>query len=442
MDKPPHKQPPKASFLDFFSLTAQSQPSLLLKLVEKRGDVVRVKGFKRDYYLISNPEDIQRILSTHQSNYTKAHPMHDRLGKMLGKGLLTNMGEPWLKRRRLIQPLFHQEFMRLLSEHTVSLTDDMLNCWEAYAKYGTPFNLMTEMMSLVLRITLKSLFNETLSHSKVLPLVRNFTLAQRSSCKALSLKPWFPSTNNLLYHYSRGKIVRFAKDMIKRHGDFSIKNSGLIELLLHAQANGEPVTESDIIDEVITFMATGHETTGNGLGWMWYSLGQHPEKMFQLTEEVDHILGQGLPTYDHLNELTTTRMVFQESLRLHPPIWIFSRTAVEDDIIQGYRIPKGGQVIICPYVVHRLSRLWENPNEFIPERFTEKLTDKFSFIPFSGGPHVCIAHTFSMVKAQLITAMMAQRYELELLPESDKMPYEPLISLRPKKPLRFRIHRR
>ena len=156
------------------------------------------------------------------------------------------------------------------------------------------------------------------------------------------------------------------------------------------------------------------------------------------------MIGGERPAFAHVERLTCTRRAIEETLRLYPPAWGFSRQALGDDEIGGYRVPRGSLVFLVPFVIHRRPKLWPDPERFDPDRFTpehESARPRFAYIPFGGGPRGCIGSQFAMVEAQLIVAAIAQRYRIELVPDQDVRP-EPLITLRPAPGIRAILKKR
>ena len=181
-------------------------------------------------------------------------------------------------------------------------------------------------------------------------------------------------------------------------------------------------------------LLAGHETTSLALSWTYYLLSQHADIERSVADEVARVIGVGRPSFAHIEQLACARRVIEESLRLYPPAWGFSRRALSDDEIGGYRVPKGSLVFVIPFVIHRRPKLWPNPDRFDPDRFAPEhvaVRPRFAYIPFSGGPRGCIGSQFAMVEALLIVATIAQRYRIVLVPGQSIRP-EPLITLRPK----------
>jgi cytochrome P450 len=200
----------------------------------------------------------------------------------------------------------------------------------------------------------------------------------------------------------------------------------------------------ELRDQVVTIFMAGHETTAQALTWTWYLLSQHPAEEATFHAELERVLGGRAPRFEDLARLRYTRMVLEESMRLYPPAHTMSREALAEDEIEGHRVAKGSVVSIVPWVIHRHRMLWDRPDVFDPERFApERAAERprFAYIPFGGGPRICIGASFAMTEALIILAMLAQRYRLSLAPDAAIEPVG-LITLRPRHGLPMRLERR
>lgn len=417
------QHPVKVPWLKQITIRAPDISHYLLALAKSYGGYVEVNPFRKSI-LITDPDGIEHVLKKNMDNYTKDFAEYKRLGLLLGKGLLTTTGPQWMEKRRVIQGFLSTSHLASLSDYTRQYTEEMLNRWEWFERYDQPLNVVPDMLSLVLRISIKFLFSEDISNQEASNYVHHFVTAQRSMLRAFILKPWLPTAKSLSFYWNRHRLARFANQLIEKRKKQHNKPHDLLSVLID---NEVPL----LLDEIMTFMATGHETTGNALAWALYCLGKNPVVLERLIEEEKQ---QPVSDYCH--------RVVQEVLRLYPTVWTFGRVAEKADTICGYEIPAGARIIISPFVLHHLPHLWENPEEFNPDRFLKENPARYSYIPFGMGPHICIAHTFSFLKLKLILSMIVQRYHLELLPESHSLKLEPLISLRPAKPLRFRLSER
>jgi cytochrome P450 len=225
------------------------------------------------------------------------------------------------------------------------------------------------------------------------------------------------------------------------HGD---DTGDLLSMLMKARDPGtdQGMDETQWRDEVLTLLFAGHETTAAALAWTWALLAQHPHVQARLHQEVVAVLGGRTPTSTDLPNLPYTKRVIEEALRLYPPTWITARTPLEDDEIGGYAIPAGSVVLLSPYVMHRHPRFWEAPTVFDPERFTPARAvgrPRYAYFPFGGGPRQCLGKHFALQEAQLIVAMVAQRYRLQLVPGHPIIP-QPLLALRPRDGVRMMLY--
>jgi cytochrome P450 len=219
--------------------------------------------------------------------------------------------------------------------------------------------------------------------------------------------------------------------------------SDLLGMLLKARdpETGSAMTPEQVRDEVITILIAGHETVASALTWSWYLLAKHPAQWEQMHAEGKRVLGDEPPTTGDLADIPYTGQVFSEALRLYPPAWLITRKSIEADRIDNIDIQPGALIILSPYTIHRHPEFWQNPEEFNPERFSqgqEKSRPRFAYIPFGGGPRLCIGDQFAMIEAQLIMAMVTQRFRLELLPHRP-VEADPLVTIRPKHGLPMKV---
>jgi cytochrome P450 len=220
----------------------------------------------------------------------------------------------------------------------------------------------------------------------------------------------------------------------------------LLSMLLSArdEETGEAMTDEQLRVEVTTFLLAGQETTSLALTWVWFLLSEHPPARRRLEAEIDTILRGRPPEYGDLEHLSYVRRVIDEGMRLYPPAWGFSRQALADDELGGFRLPRGWLAFVIPYVLHRLPAFWPDPESFEPDRFLPEASaerPRFVYLPFGAGPRQCIGNHFALIEAHLIVATLAQRYRLHLVPGHPVEP-RPLITLRPRFGMPMIVERR
>jgi len=418
------------------------------------GGVVYLGSYRpgRPVILISHPEPLKRVLLEKCHIYERGLGTA-RLVPFLGYSLVTLEGRPWLQRRRLLQPLFHNNYVARFASTMTSKTAAMLEQWQATATRGETLDTMAEVSKLTRDILIKTVFGMEMAidNSETISLGRSLKIAMAHSNFLPFKNPfplWAPTPHNRAFRHAIETLDRMVYRIIDERRQNPDGQSDLVALLLKARDadTGAGLDDRQLRDEVMTFFFAGSESTATTLAWTWYLLALHPEVERRVHAEVDEVLGGRLPTVDDLPRLVYTRMALMESMRLFPAGWLFSRSlrAGERDEIEGYVITEKALLFYSPYVTHRLPELWENPDAFDPERFTPERVAKrprFAYIPFGDGPRQCIGNNLSQMEIHLILAMVAQRYRLRLAPGTRVEP-EPTVALCPRNGLTMTLHAR
>ena len=260
--------------------------------------------------------------------------------------------------------------------------------------------------------------------------------------------PWLPRTRRFMRNVALlDRIVNGIIDGRRSSRDAgSGASEDLLDLLMDAQdaETGERMSDRQLRDEVMTLMLAGHETTSNALTWALYLLSEHAHVREELEHEVDEVLTARIPVFEDISRLNYTNMVLEESMRLYPPAYAMTRTATDADVVGGFHVDKGAIVTLSPYLTHRHPEFWDAPEAFDPQRFTPQRKaerPRYAYMPFGGGPRMCIGNNFAMTEATLILAMIAQRYRLDHV-EGHPVDLEPLITLRPRYGMAMTLHER
>jgi cytochrome P450 len=399
------------------------------------GDVVHFQAGQVAAYFINHPEGARRVLLENNANYSKQTLQYNALATITGRGLLTNEGPSWLRNRRLIQPAFSRGRLESIYPLVSGSIQPMLEHWQAAAKSGQPVDLDRDMLRLTLDVVARALFSFDLSQEAytltgaVIEALDHIISRARNP---LALPDWFPSAKNLRFRGAVRTLDQVIHTMIQQRRSLAEMPDDLLTTLLTARdENNHGLEERQVRDEVITLLIAGHETVASALTWTWYLLSLHPEIRSQMEGEASRVLAGRMPQPADLPRLEITRRIFMEALRLYPPAWLITRSAIAEDEILGCRIPARALIILSPYTLHRHAQFWQQPEEFNPDRFISENQTRFSYIPFGGGPHLCIGNSFALIEAQLILASTAQRFRFNLQPGS-KVEAEPLVTLRPK----------
>ena len=397
--------------------------------------------------LSTNPDFVQHVLQKNHRNYHKSEVQTKILGRYVGKGLLTSDGPYWLQQRRLIQPGFHRKKLAALVDIMQNEIDDYLNKLDTQKNHNKVVDISKAMMELTFRVVAKSLFGSRVEEQDLNELGQNITILQEFIIKQIRqpfLLPWFKISGQMKHHknisdHSKSIIMKYIHKRRKEAGE----HDDLLDMLINAryEDTGEGMTDQQLLDESLIIFVAGHETTANAMTWTWYLLSQHPDVIQKIKKELSEVLGKRSPTFEDLPKLAYLSQVIQESMRVYPPAWITDRVAIEDDEIEGYHIPKG--TIVAPFIygVHHSKNLWNQPDQFDPSRFEKsKLKDQhsFAYLPFGGGPRLCIGNNFALMEMQLIIARMIRRFDLELV-EGQNIELMPMVTLRPKENLMMKV---
>lgn len=392
-------------------------------------------------HMVSRPEHAEHVLRDNADNYRKS-AAYRRLGRVVGEGLLTSEGEAWRRQRRLAQPAYHRRRLEILADTITASTSRMVDeRWRPAAEQHQTVDVMDEMQRLSLEIIGRAMLSVDLSEeaSSIGWAVREFLgYADRHIRRVWSPPEGVPTPANRRFLRALRSLDNFVYGIIEERRRDSADHGDLLSMLLAAydEDTGEGLSDKQVRDEVMTTLIAGHETTAAALTWSLVLLQRNPESEAQLWREVSEVLEDRPASFEDVGrdgELGYTQRVFEESLRLYPPIWMIPRIAEADDEIGGYHIPQGSRVIVSPYLVHRNAEVWPDPGEFDPERFLPNRTQerhRFAHVPFGGGPRGCIGSNLARMEGPLVLATIAQKCRLESSGSSRVSP-KPGVALRP-----------
>lgn len=421
-------------------------PLLALRSMQQRNErMIHLRIGGRNQYLVFSPEDSKHILQENHRNYGRS-PAFQVLRIFLGNGLLTSEGDFWRRQRRLAQPAFHRQKLAALMQTMIAETADWLDEWQG-AERNRPVNMSQAFMDVTMRIVCKTLFGSDVATdldglSSALDTL-NY-MANRRLLSPIRIPLHWPTPYNRRFWRAGQLVDTFIFDVINRRRqqpDGATQNDDLLAMLLGSEdeETGERMSDQQLRDECVTLFAAGHETTAVSMAWTLYLLGQHPEVLARLRAESETVLGtERLPSPMVFRELTYTLQVIQESLRLYPPAWIMSRLAFHNDTIGPYTIPAGHTALVCPYLLHRDPASWIDPEQFNPDRFApggeKDQLHPYAYLPFGGGPRLCIGNQFALMEMQILLAMLVRTFSIKLATVAPVKP-RPLITLRPEKPI-------
>jgi cytochrome P450 len=416
---------------------------VLSKYNEEFGDTFRfyLGGIKEAIVTI-NPAVIQHVLKTNAENYQKSEIQVKRMGHFLGKGLLTTHGEAWRTQRRLIQKGFDRKQLDALSSIMQDSLAESLRDFDRQVRVG-PVDIYPQLMKMTFAMVARSLFGARLKDedidlvSNTICTVQEFIVRQTIQPY---LNPWFEATGELRRHEEmRAQADGVLMEYIKQRRNQAPGNDLLQNLMDARYSDGEGMSDEMVLSESMQLLVAGHETSSNGLSWLLYLLSSRPDCLERVRQEFDSVLGDAPLSHADVMKFEFTTQVIQEGLRLYPPFWMIDREAVADDRVGDIEIPRGSTVIVYVYGAHHAPGYWESPESFVPERFikgSEKQRTPFTYLPFGGGPRVCIGNQYAMLQILMILSDVLRKYDFQLVP-GQTIEARPMVILRPKHGIRM-----
>lgn len=416
----------------------------IMKTAAELGDIIKLKVGFWDIYFLNHPDYIQHIFLDNWKNYGRDTFQFNNFARVTGQGLLTTHGDYWQQHRRLAQPGFHKNKLDGMAQHMASAIDRMHSRWnrQLQGKSSIELDIDAEMLRLGLEIVGAALFSLDFSEDSA-------TLSQEilgmmqyvvyRSQNLLALPTWVPTPRNNRFRHMLRKVDQIIYQMIDDRLASSQPKNDLLDLFLDGRgANNQPLPKQAIRDEIITMIIAGYETVASGMSWMWDVLSRQPAVTEKILAELKG--WDGAVTANILSQFNYTSAAIDEVFRLYPPSWLITRRSIEDDVVGGHNIPAGSIMVVCPYAIHHHSSFWQNTNDYRPERHLRDYANfkKFAYIPFGGGPHLCIGRPFARLEAGLVLIKTLSRYQLQPV-DSHPPVLNPQVTLRPKNGMLIKI---
>ncbi|MFC5277541.1 cytochrome P450 [Halorubrum rubrum] len=439
--------------------------SFMRACADSYGDVVRFDLGPRETYLLTNPDDIERVLVSEAERYRKPQFGDDAMDRLLGQGLLMSEGDTWRRQRNLANPSFHNRRIGALAGTMVDHTESQLANWGD----GDVVDVQLEVARLTVRIIVSAMFGADVTDEEVKtvqeelePLGARFEPDPRR----FLIPNWVPTRENREFDAAVDTLESVIDGIVERRrgterdpavdpaGPEGVAVAGpsgdpdgdlpmdLLSVLLRARDRGEQ-TDENLRDELVTMLLAGHDTTALALTYTFYLLSKHPDARARVEREAAAATESGSPDAADAREMTYTDRVLSESMRLYPPVYTLFREPKLDVKIDGYRIPEGSALMCSQWVVHRSSRWYDDPETFDPSRWTPERRSarpRFAYFPFGGGPRHCIGKAFSLLEAKLILACVCSRYELDY--EGPDLSLRGSLTMHPDHPVPMRIRER
>ena len=357
------------------------------------GDIYQATIYGGSVYVISDLRYVHHVLRKNWQNYRKGLAI-ERIRLLLGKGLMVSEGSLWKRQRRMIQPGFHEKVIRDLEETIAHANGSLLARWEQAAQEAKSVNITRDISHTILEIVLRVIFGPDYDSVS-----QNFAILSDESGRTLHFAHAFRSLG--------GAITQ----IVNRRGENSIVSDDILGMLMNAKDrdDGKAMSDAQLVDEVLTLVVAGHETTASTLNWMWYLLARTPEVERRLHEVLSRGPSHQPDGFDYIGQ------VIEETMRLYPAGWLMTRRAINDDALGEYFVPRRTEIYLSPYIIQRHPDLWEDPSRFDPDRFDTVRSasrNPLATLPFSAGPRNCIGEHLARLEMRIHLAMIAGRLRL------------------------------
>lgn len=407
------------------------------------GDVYRIRLGPHWLYMLAHPDHVRHVQVSAAASYVKGAG-YARLRRLIGNGVVVSEGRTWRDSRSRMQPLFLKASVERFCHDVGQCVAGMLVRWERMADQRQPVNVHQQFLPLTMQVITRCMLGSDLSHHarEMGPLVSDaLAFIANRTFSTITIPLFVPLPSHRRFRRAMKVLNRtIGGSVCKNEGQ---QDSPLLEALL-GKIDGRQLGTEQVQAEVLNIVFAGYETTALALTWALYLLTSHEGVFEQLGDEAARVIGGEIPTVSEVAQLSFTRSVFRETLRLYPPAWIIARQAVEEDDIDGFKVPAGALVLNCQYITHRHADFWDEPEAFRPARFSaESSGDRhpFAYFPFGAGARSCLGERFAILEATITLAMLAARFRIE---RCDKQPIQPVGTgtLYPSRPVLIRLSRR
>ena len=404
--RPPGPDEPVALGIDAETLRS------LQVLRETYGDMVSMqRPDGRLAYFINDPFEVRRLLTRRHGKYVKG-PGFERVKMLLGNGLIVSDRDVWRRSRTMIQPAFSRQNVHRLMAVMVECCDRRAADWAAAAGKGEILNITAETSDFALELILVSIFGDDYERHILTAGENPFDFLSRDSTRDLSVVMKVRQLRALLMRIIEGRRAGEGGN----HFDF------LTMYLEATDKEGKRFSDGELLDELMTLIVAGFETSANTLNWVWYLVARHPDIEAALIEEARRLVPTvSAITADNLAAMEYTQQVLEETLRLYPPVWLFTRRSTEEDVLEEFDVPPGTDIYLSPYILHRTPHYWPDPERFDPTRFALSDTPKKDrpYFPFSLGPRRCLGEYFSFLEMKVHLGLLLPRFRMRLADDSD-----------------------
>lgn len=384
-----------------------------------------IRNGKRTTVYVCDPQLIERFLLDEANDFPKSSLEKRVLGDTLGDGILTAQGPSWRWQRRTAAPLFRPGDLAALVPEMSKQAEAQLQRWRQSPSSlpdGAIQRIDHDMTEATFRVISATMFAGSADAEGKLIQDNADTMLRWVSWEIgfaiVGLPWWVPHPGKFPRAMASRRLRAAVHGILERRKSAGIEGNDLMARLAAAKdpETGRPMDDEQIVDNMLTFLAAGHETTAKALTWTLYLLARAPEWQQRIREEVRQVVGNDAVRSEHLERLPVTRQVVKEAMRLYPPAAIMSRIVTKPTTVGNDTLQPGSIIVIPIYALHRNRRLWRDPDAFDPTHFSpeaEKTMHRAQFMPFGFGPRLCIGMAFAMMEAQAFIATLVRGARFE-----------------------------
>lgn len=416
---------------------------LMENSVKNYGEFIHFKYLHHNAYLIPHPAAAHHVLHLNAANYSKRTLGFKKVIEVGGSGILVEEGEHWKKMRKIIQPYFVKKSIQTYIPVMQKLIDRSIKNLNQPAASDKEINVNAVMTRMTIEILGQAIFDRDFTGDTefLYKVVTNlFEITNEKMTRFFPVPSPVKIKNDRLFKESKKELDEFVIKLIE---EAKLRPRGTTPNLIHTFIDqNSNISLQNMLDEVLTLIIAGFETSANSLNWAFVALAENPQ--FQERIAIEYAQAKANDEVVTIEKLPFTQKVIRESLRRYPGFWVLARKALKDDVIFNEKIPANSIVLISPYLIQNNPKWWPKPEQFDPERFTpEAITnrDKNTYLPFGLGPRSCIAEDFSMMEMSFIVASFCSHYRFSLA-NTEKIKVKARLSLRTDQDVRINIENR
>jgi len=439
---PPARPLPRWRFFPTFI----RNPLLVLPQAVYEEPIVRYDAAARPMCWVSDPDLVKTVLLDQRDDFPKTSIEKQVLGSFLGDGILTTDGEDWKWQRQTLAPLFRPaDMLSFVGEMTEAAEATIAN-WRSFPS-GQVRQIDQDMKVATFDVISSTMIPGGSDYARSAMIESDDMMRGITWPIALAMlgaPSWFPHPGKSRMDRARQNMRARVTDLVRVRRSQPGSRHDILARLVGARhpVTGEAMSDSQIVDNVLTFLAAGHETTAKALTWALYLLAWEPEWQERLFAEVETVAGSSRIEGAHIDRLKLTTQVVKEAMRLYPPAPVLTRVARRACTLGSESLPAGTLVVMSIYAIHRHRARWPDADAFMPDRFaTEKEANipRYQYMPFGAGPRICIGASFAMIEAvaMLATFVRGARYSL-----GGAAPPVPIsrVTLRPRDGMPLTVH--